>query len=145
MGGGGAAVMRKGWSRGAVQGNNAARLSDNRAGIRRAILNNGQTSRIDWGMKHILLLTLAAVVMAVSAGAADAACYADYKAKRDDPLKLHYGVIQLNGACDKAAARGEIAQRLKAGGWVLLNVLSVFDESGLQSRKGSAGGFFLRF
>lgn len=137
--------MRQGWVRVAVQGNNAVRLSNNHAGNRLRILNNGVTSRIDWGMKHILLSALAAVVMAVSAGAADAACYADYKAKRDNPLKLHYGVIQLNGACDKAAARGEIAQRLKAGGWVLLNVLSVFDESGLDSRKGSAGAYFLRF
>ncbi|MDQ2094417.1 hypothetical protein [Rhodalgimonas zhirmunskyi] len=96
-------------------------------------------------MKRFLISALAALVLAASAGAGNAACYADYKAKRDNPLKLHYGVMQLNGACDKGAARGEIAQRLKANGWVLLNVLSVFDESGLNSRKGSAGGYFLRF
>jgi hypothetical protein len=43
-------------------------------------------------MKRIILLTLA--FLAVSS-AAQAACYADYKAKRDDPLRLHYGVAEI--------------------------------------------------
>ncbi len=88
-----------------------------------------------------LILTAALTVPA----AAD--CYADYKAKQDGPLRLHYGVIQLpDRACGSAqAARGVIAQRLARGGWTLLNVLSVFGPEGLGQRKGSAGPYFLRF
>jgi hypothetical protein len=85
------------------------------------------------------------LALTAATGAANAACYADYKAKRDNPLKLHYGVMQISGDCTKSAARAEAAQRLEARGWILLNVLSVFDESGLQKRKASAGRYFLRF
>ena len=55
--------------------------------------------------KHIRILGLAALVALTGLPAA-AECYADYKAKRDDPLKLHYGVIALPDAiCGIAAAR----------------------------------------
>ncbi|NNF23666.1 MAG: hypothetical protein HKN63_02500 [Rhodobacteraceae bacterium] len=86
----------------------------------------------------------AAVLMA---GAADAACFADYKAKQDNPLRLHYGVIQLDeAACNNTrAAAGEVKRRIARGGWTLLNVMSIFDEGGLDERKGSAGEYFLRF
>jgi hypothetical protein len=94
-------------------------------------------------MKHILAATL----FTVFAGPASAACYADYKAKRDEPLKLHYGVIEISdSACgNKGAAKKEIAAALKDNNWKLLNVLSTFDDSGLSKRKDSAGKFFLRF
>lgn len=87
---------------------------------------------------------MAAVLMA---GAANAACFADYKAKQDDPLRLHYGVIRLDGsACNnKRAAANEVSRRIARGGWTLLNVMSIFDEGGLDERKGSAGEYFLRF
>ena len=75
---------------------------------------------------------------------AHAECYADYKAKQDDPLRLHYGVAQVS-ACDKAAAEAELAGRLAAAGWTVLNVLSVFGPEGLEERKASAAEYFLRF
>lgn len=82
-----------------------------------------------------------------SAGAAQAACYADYKAKKDAPLRLHYGVIELSGqACNSpAAAKRIVERRLARGGWTLLNVMNIFDQRGLEQRRGSAGDFFLRF
>lgn len=83
-------------------------------------------------------------VLGLSAAAAQAACYADYKARQDNPLRLHYGVMQVS-ACAADAARPEIAARLAAQGWTLLNVLSVFDESGLEQRRANAGDYFLRF
>lgn len=94
-------------------------------------------------MKHILAATLFTVL----AGPATAACYADYKAKRDDPLKLHYGVIEISDAAcgNKGVAKKEVAAALKDNNWKLLNILSVFDDSGLSKRKDSAGKFFLRF
>ena len=96
-------------------------------------------------MKQVILTTLSAAFFAVAAQAASAECYADYKAKRDNPLKLHYGVMQVSGNCSKQAATAQIAKRLRANGWTLLNVLSVFDGSGLNERKNSAGQFYLRF
>ncbi|WP_378212931.1 hypothetical protein U5922_016110 [Aquicoccus sp. G2-2] len=92
-----------------------------------------------------MIICVAVLALAASSEAAGAACYADYKAKRDNPLKLHYGVMQISGKCTKGAARAQAAQRLNARGWILLNVLSVFDESGLEKRKASAGQYFLRF
>lgn len=89
---------------------------------------------------------LFAALALVLAGPAAAECYADYKAKRDEPLKLHYGVAKVSDAnCSPGAAEGELAPRLAADGWTLLNVLSTFGPEGLAERKASAGEFFLRY
>ncbi len=80
-------------------------------------------------------------------GMAGAACYADYKAKQDDPLRLHYGVIELpDAACgDRQRARQEIQRRIARDGWQLLSVEGTFGADGLDQRRGSAGDFFLRY
>jgi uncharacterized membrane protein len=96
-------------------------------------------------MKRLAPFLTAFALSALLAGPAAAACFADYKAKQDAPLRLHYGVIELRGPCDKAAAAGEIASRIAGDGWQLLNVVSVFDESGLDERRQSAGQYYLRF
>lgn len=83
--------------------------------------------------------------MLMSMGAAHAACYVDYKAKQDDPLRLLYGVAQINGECSIAAATAEISARLAAAGWQLLDVLDTFDETGLEERRASAGENYLRY
>lgn len=88
-----------------------------------------------------LILSLALIA---AAGTAQAACYADYKAKKDNPLRLHYGVAQVS-SCSRGAAAQELRARLSANGWTLLNVVSVFDDSGLNERADSAGQYFLRF
>jgi hypothetical protein len=93
-------------------------------------------------MKHGLPLLLVGLM---AAGPAGAACYADYKAKRDDPLRLHYGVAELRGACSAESAAEELAPRLAADDWQLLHVLGVFEESGLEERRDSAGDYFLRY
>ena len=95
----------------------------------------------DNNMKQILL-TFAVLMMAFPA---TAACFADYKAKRDNPLRLHYGVVEVTGACTVQATRAEIAQRIARDGWQLLNVVSIFGPEGLAERKESAGTYFLRF
>ncbi|MDE0591052.1 hypothetical protein OU789_14030 [Halocynthiibacter sp. C4] len=92
-------------------------------------------------MKHIVF-TLALLC----AAPASAACYADYKAKRDDPLRLHYGVVELaEQNCKKAKAGDAISKRISKDGWTLLTVISVFDQSGLNAKKESAGDYFLRY
>lgn len=98
-------------------------------------------------MKNSISLPAAALFFALAAGAAQADCYADYKAKQDDPLKLHYGVAAIpQAACgDKAAAADALAPRLSSGGWTLLTILSTFDETKLQEKKASAAAYFLRY
>ncbi|WP_170427518.1 hypothetical protein [Ruegeria arenilitoris] len=94
-------------------------------------------------MKPILSsLAIAALISLGTAAAAE--CYADYKAKQDNPLRLHYGVMQVS-ACDKGQAQQEVSQRLSASGWTLLNVMSVFGPEGLDKRKANAGQFYLRY
>lgn len=96
-------------------------------------------------MKQILLSVALAFGLAGASPALAADCFADYKAKQDNPLRLHYGVMQLQGQCKKKAARSEISARLGANGWTLLNVLSVFGPEGLSGRRANAGEYFLRF
>lgn len=95
--------------------------------------------------KLVLTLGLAAALALPLPAAAE--CYADYKAKQDAPLRLHYGVVRLpDRACgSKGAASQEIAGRIGGAGWTLLNVVSIFGPEGLDQRKGSAGEYFLRF
>jgi hypothetical protein len=91
------------------------------------------------------LITACLLALALT-GAAQAECYADYKAKKESPLQLHYGVAQVSdGNCDRGGAEGELAPRLAADGWTLLNVLATFGPEGLEERKASAGEFFLRY
>lgn len=89
-----------------------------------------------------LFISLALIALAPMA---QAACFADYKAKRDDPLRLHYGVAEIAGPCTVDNAATELAPRLAEADWQLLNVVGVFDESGLEERKDSAGQNYLRF
>lgn len=87
-----------------------------------------------------------ALALALTVAPARADCFADYKAKQDRPLRLHYGVAQLpDAACDRSAAAALLAPRLAAAGWTLLSVLSTFGPEGLDERKASAGPYFLRY
>ena len=95
-------------------------------------------------MKQILSSLVIATLISVGSSVSAADCYADYKAKQDNPLRLHYGVMQVS-SCNKGKARQEIAQRLRGTGWALLNVMSVFGPEGLDQRKANAGKFYLRF
>lgn len=90
-------------------------------------------------------LSFSFMALVLSTTVAQAACYADYKAKQDDPLRLHYGVAEVSGDCSVGSAESQLRQRLSGDGWQLLNVLGVFDDAGLDERKDSAGEFFLRY
>ncbi len=86
-----------------------------------------------------------ALALMVFATTASAECYADYKAKQDDPLRLHYGVVEVQGNCTPANAAAYLTERLASEGWQLLEVMGTFDETGLDERRDSAGDFFLRY
>ena len=96
-------------------------------------------------MKRLALIIMIALTFAAAPAAAQ--CYADYKAKQDNPLQLHYGVMELpDSACGSTddAAR-EISGRIATDGWTLLNVMSIFGQEGLAERRESAGEYFLRY
>jgi hypothetical protein len=87
-----------------------------------------------------------ATCLAMLAASPALACYADYRAKMDSPLRLHYGVIDLpDDACTPATATPVITERLAASGWELLQLIAIFDETGLEERKTDAGEHFLRY
>lgn len=134
--------MNRDWAEGRKSGNNGPLLSDNRRANPLWLLNNTGIARSVFHMKHAVLI----LAFLASASAAQAECYADYKAKRDNPLQLQYGVAQVSdSACSKKAAARELAPKLKADGWTLLTVLSTFGAEGLEQRKASAGQYFLRY
>lgn len=97
-------------------------------------------------MKQILF-PLAVVALAAASAPATAGCFAGYKAKQDEPLKLHYGVIELTAdTCPSPeGAWDEVAARLRSAGWTLLDVVDVFLEDGLEDRRQNAGANFLRY
>lgn len=92
-------------------------------------------------------LLISAALLAMLALPAQAECYLDYKAKRDDPLRLHYGVALVpDELCgDAPAASAAIELRLAQAGWHLIKILNFFGPEGLSERKESAGEHFLRY
>lgn len=88
-----------------------------------------------------------AITLALAATPATAACYADYKAKQDGPLRLHYGVAQISDAAcgDNQRAAAELTPRLAQAGWTLLTIMSTFGETALQEKRAGAGDYFLRY
>ncbi len=95
-------------------------------------------------MTRLVRFLILSLALSLAAGAANAACYADYKAKRDDPLRLHYGVIELSDAeCNDPS--GAVARRIASDGWELLTIMQVFDAEGAQQRRSDAGAYYLRY
>jgi hypothetical protein len=87
-------------------------------------------------------LRLIALVLGLSlASQASAQCYADFKAKKDNPLRLQYGIVELPAsACDSRQAASSYAAPIIAGsGWTLLQIESIFDETEFQRRSANAG------
>jgi hypothetical protein len=114
--------------------------------IRRRKLKRLPDARLVTDRVPLRALATALCLLTPGAATAQAACYADYRAKMDNPLRLHYGVIDLPAeACDPTAAAPVIAGRLAADGWELLQVISIFGEDGLATRRADAGQYYLRF
>lgn len=76
-------------------------------------------------MTRSMLSILGAALLVASASTAQAACMAEYKAKRDNPLELYYDVAQISGPCTVANAQAQLQGLLAAQGLTLLKVLSV--------------------
>lgn len=107
-------------------------LSDNTRPNRPSLLYNHQQMRILCpmnpknvrAMKHFLVPL--GLVLALTATQASAACSVNYKAKRDNPLRLEYGTTSVpDSACTAAAAQPIVAEQLAQRGWTLLSIVSV--------------------
>ncbi|WP_417242053.1 hypothetical protein [Celeribacter sp.] len=95
---------------------------------------------------HIARIGLATGLIALMPALAQAECYVSYKAKREDPLKLHFGVAAVpDAACSKDAAAAALAPRLAHDGWILLTIAAMIDETELEALKDSVGAFFLKY
>jgi hypothetical protein len=93
-----------------------------------------------------LLAPLLLVVSMALPGAAAADCYVSYKAKQDNPLRLHFGVLLIGGNCPgSGAAARQASSRLAAGGWTLLNVIRLAPSPPSSSERANAGQFYLRY
>ncbi len=97
------------------------------------------------GMKPLYTLPLIALV-ALAPALAEAGCFASYKAKRDDPLKLHFGVAEVpDEACTPEGAAEALAPRLAGDGWILLAIVDMIPEERLGEVQADAGDYFLRY
>ena len=74
-------------------------------------------------------------------------CYADYKSKKNEPLRLHYGIARIDtSVCkDRDAAVLDLRARLQTNGWILLKLMDFFEQEGLEERKENAGACFLKY
>ena len=77
------------------------------------------------GMKRMLRIFTLSIALATIAAGAHAACYVEYKAKRDNPLALFYDVTVVSGPCRRADVRPKLKAMLEAQGLTLLKILSV--------------------
>ena len=83
----------------------------------------------------------------------EAQCYAEYKARKGPPLKLHYGVMALEGvACERRRrAKAEVTDRLAVDDWEVLKLMAVFEVGDTVTRREfrkmetDAGRYFLRY
>lgn len=109
--------------------------------------NGGVLLNINPNSAQVTRMRYLIILIAFCAGtAANAGCYADYKAKQDGPLKLHYGVMSIDdAACSTTAATSVVQSRLAAHGWTLLTLLSVSKNDPTPQQKANAGDFFLRY
>ena len=95
-------------------------------------MNSRAVRRMFCRMTRTFSSRMAAAALCLALGslgaAAQAACLAEYKAKRDNPLELFYNVAVISGPCTVAQARAELQARLARQGLKLLKVISVREQ-----------------
>ncbi|MGI3170177.1 hypothetical protein ACRARG_13585 [Pseudooceanicola sp. C21-150M6] len=75
-------------------------------------------------MRQMLAILGVTALLLTAPAVAQAACVAEFKAKQDNPLRLHYGSQQVS-SCDPAAAAQELRAILAQKGWTLLKIVSL--------------------
>lgn len=94
-------------------------------------------------LKTTLLALGAVLVLALPA---QAACYAEYRAARQNPVQLAYGLAEIRGgACNAQSAAQYLQARLAQSGWTLQNVLSTVQSNSAPANAGYTGGHYLSY
>jgi hypothetical protein len=68
-----------------------------------------------------------------------------YKAKKDNPLKLHLGLIQINGQCSDHDVEGITNKRLSSTGWKLLQIVTASGNIDTKKMESDLGDYFLKY
>ncbi len=79
-------------------------------------------------MKRTLTILTFVLGLSLIATGAHAACSVEYKAKRDNPLKLFHNVAVVAGPCDRGTVQRQLQASLSAQGLILLKILSVREQ-----------------
>lgn len=91
-----------------------------------------------------LILTLA--TFTALAAPAHAACYAEYRAQRQNPVQLAFGVAEIRGGyCDASTAATYLRNALGRSGWTLSNIVSTVNRNSAPGNSGYTNGHYLRF
>ena len=117
--------MTRRWVEPAKSGNNDQLLSDNVVPKPLWLLNDTGRAGTFRCMKHIALILGVSLALITAPAVASAACVAEYKAKRDNPLELFHDTVEVGGDCSTADATARLRQQLAKEGLTLLKVLSV--------------------
>ena len=72
-------------------------------------------------------------------------CFVLYKAKKDNPLKLHLGLIQINGQCSDHDVEGITSKRLSSTGWKLLQIVTASGNIDTKKMESDVGDYFLKY
>ena len=91
------------------------------------------------------LLAFIIVLFSNSLVLADDKCFYEYKAKKDDPLRLHVGILETNQTCDLNTELGKLQSRLETGGWRLIQVVKSFDKRPSDEQLQKYGQFIFKY
>jgi len=72
-------------------------------------------------------------------------CFILYKAKKDDPLRLHVGLMEIEQKCTNADLEVLAEQRLRSDGWLLLKIVDRLQRTDTKKIESDLGEFFLKY
>ena len=92
-------------------------------------------------LKVSLILSFSFFFTSVYAGE----CFVLYKAKKDNPLKLHLGLMQVNKPCSGKSLEIVVSNRLNPSGWLLLKIVNTIESVETEKMKSELGDYFLKY
>lgn len=72
-------------------------------------------------------------------------CFVLYKAKKDNPLTLHLGLMKIDRTCSDDAIEVISRLRLQPAGWSLLQIVNVSKDIEVEKIKRDLGEYFLKY
>lgn len=72
-------------------------------------------------------------------------CFVLYKAKKDNPLKLHLGLMQVKKNCLVKNLETTVSNRLNSSGWLLLKIVNITESIEKEKMKRDLGDYFFKY